>query len=120
MVDAGKALRPTGGYTYDPAANGGTGGDVEATEDLFDSRCKLQARNLVTSDSEVGGRTSTTVRFELHLPADTDPLTRGDIWELTALSSLSLLSVGQRFRVQGPAGKSLATARRYEVEVVVS
>lgn len=120
MVDEGQASRPTGGLVFDPAANGGTGGDVEETSPLFSSRCKVQTRNLVARESEVGGRTSVSVRTELHLPAATDPLAVGDVFELTAVSDLSLSVVGQRLRVVGPVSGSLKTARRYEVEEVVS
>lgn len=120
MVDSGTAKRPTGGYVYDPSANDGDGGDVLATDDLFDSRCKIQTRNLVAREEEVGARTSVTVRTELHLPAGTDPLVAGDVWELTAVHALSLGVVGQRLRVIAPVAGSLKTARRYEVEEVVA
>ena len=120
MVDAGKALRPTGGYVYDPNANGGTGGDVLATDELFTSRCKVQTRNVMARESEVGGRTSTTVRMEIHLPADTAPLTVGDLWEFTAVSPLSLATIGQQVRVIAPVAGTFKTAARYEVEEVVS
>lgn len=114
MVDTGKALRPTGGYELVD------GEDVLATEDLFTSVCKVQTRNLVARESEVGARTSVSIRTELHLPASTEPLAAGDLWEITAVHPLSLATVGQRVRVVGPVTGSLKTARRYEVEEVVS
>lgn len=114
MVDAGQASRPTGGYEYEG------GEDVLAAEDLFESPCKIQTRNLVAREAEVGGRTSVSVRTELHLPASTDPLEAGDLWEITAAHALSLSAVGQVLRVIGPVAGSLKTARRYEVEEVVS
>lgn len=120
MLDTGKALRPTGGYVYDPDANNGEGGDVLATTDLFTSKGKAQTRNLVAREAEVGGRTAVSVRTELHLPADTEPLQVDDLWEWTAVHDLSLAVVGQRLRVLGPVTGSLKTARRYEVEQVVS
>lgn len=116
MLDEGKALRPTGGTTYDPV----TQTEVEAADELFISRCKTQARNLQARDSEVGGRTSTSVRTELHLPADSPALKPGDLWEFTAAHPLSLTRVGQRVRVAGPVAGTLKTAARYEVEEVVS
>lgn len=119
-VDTGTAKRPTGGYVYDPAANGGTGGDVQATADLFTSPCKVQARNLVARESEVGGRTAVYVRTELHLPASTAPLEVGDLFEFTVTDALSLVTAGQRVRVTGPVTGSLKTARRYEVEEVLT
>lgn len=118
MLDVGTASRPTGGYTYDPSANGGQGGDVETTSDLFTSPCKIQSRNLVTQAAEVGERTAIVVRTELHLPVSTAPLTTGDLWEVTTPHALSTVPTGQRYRVVGPVGKTLATARRYDVEEV--
>jgi hypothetical protein len=117
MLDTGTAKRPTGGSTYNPA----TQASVTAYADLFtDTPCKLQARGLVSTINEVGDRSATTIRVELHLPASTDPLTTGDVWEITAASNLSMATVGDRFRVVAPFAKSVATARRYEVERVVS
>lgn len=114
MLDTGRALRPTGGYEYV------NGEEVQATEELFTSRCKAQTRTLVARESEVAGRTSTSIRTEIHLPADTDPLKVGDLWEFTAVSPISLAVVGQRVRVLGPVTGTLKTAARYEVEQVVT
>lgn len=119
MLDTGKALRPTG-TTYDPAADGGNGATVTTYDDLFASKCKVNTRNLVAREAEVGGRTSTSIRMELHLPAGSDPLRENDVWEFTAVHPLSLTTVGQRLRVVGPVAGTLKTAARYEVEAVVS
>ena len=115
MVDAGTAMRPTGGMVYDP----GSQSEVEATAHLFTSRCKIQARDLQARDEQVGGRTATTVRLELHLPADTAPLEVGDLFEVTAVHPLSTARL-TRYRVLAPVGKTWATANRYEIEEVVS
>lgn len=119
MLDAGKALRPTG-TTYDPTADDGNGATVTTFDDLFASKCKVNTRNLVARDAEVGGRTSTSIRLELHLPADSAALQEDDVWEFTAVHPLSLTRVGQRVRVVGPVAGTLKTAARYEVEQVVS
>lgn len=115
MLDAGTALRPIGGMVYNPDLQQ----EVEATDPLFPSRCKIQARNIQARDEQVGGRTATTVRLELHLPADTPPLKVGDLWEVTAVHPLSTARL-TRYRVLAPVGKTLATANRYEIEEVVS
>lgn len=114
MVDTGTAKRPTGDYEYVD------GVEVLATEDLFTSRCKVQTRNLVAREEQVGARTSVSVRTELHLPASTDPLQVGDLFEFTAVDPLSLAVVGQRVRIVAPVSGSLKTARRYEVTEAVS
>lgn len=118
MLDTGKALRPIGGgMVYDKILQR----DVEPTEGLFGPvRCKVQTRNVQARESEVGGRTSTAIRLELHLPADSPAMEVGDLWEFTAAHPLSLTRVGQRVRVVGPVAGTLKTAARYEVEEVLS
>lgn len=121
MLDAGKALRPTGeGFVYDDV----TQTDVEATEPLFGDDtpvpCKVQTRTIQARESQVGGRTAVEVRTELHLPVATPPLAVGDVWEFVTVHPLSLSVVGQRMRVLAPVAGTLKTARRYEVEEVVS
>lgn len=114
MLDAGQALRPTG----PPAYNKELQQNVTPTELLFPSRCKIQARELQAREAEVGGRTATTVRLELHLPATTPPLDVDDLWEVTATHPLSTARL-VRYRVLAPVGKTLATANRYEIEETV-
>lgn len=116
MLDTGKALRPTGGRTYDP----GTQTEGDAFTDLDSGPCKIQDRGLVATQAEVGERTSVSARLSLHRPVASTALRVGDVWEMTAASSMSLSSVGDRFRVVGIAPGTIKTARRYEVEVVLS
>lgn len=119
MVDAGKALRPTGEWEMlDIGLEDDV--EVEVTVPLFESRCKVQTRQVQARESEVGGRTAVEVRTELHLPADTAPLAVGDLWEFVTVHPLSLQVVGQRLRVTSPVAGTLKTARRYSVEEVVS
>lgn len=117
MLDEGRALRPIG-QEYDPAQQAQV--TTYDPDFGFTSRCKLQSRVLVAQEAQAGGRTVTTARLELHLPIDTEPLTTGDVWELTARDPQSSAAVGHRFRVQGPHEKTMATARRYDIEAVVS
>lgn len=114
MLDYGRAERPTGEPTYVDQEY------VQGYEVLFYSKAKVQSRALAVEVEEVGERTATTVRLQLHLPADTDPLTVGDVWEVTAVHALSTAVVTARYRVTAPVGKTLATARRYEVEEIAS
>lgn len=115
MLDTGKALRPTGGWTV-------VGGiEVPATTNLFSSvACKVQTRDVQAVESEVAGRTAVEVRTELHLPASSAPLAVGDLWEITAVHALSFAVVGARYRVTAPVAGTLKTARRYQVEQEVS
>ncbi len=114
MLDVGTAKRPTGGFV-----NVG-GVDVEDSDDLFSSVCKIQDSGLSLQEAEVGGRTSVASRPQLHLPVGTTPLTVGDLFEITSVSAFSSVPVGRVYRVLGPVEKSWPTARRYDVEAVVS
>jgi hypothetical protein len=117
MLDTGTMRRATGSTTQDPDS----GSTVPEFADLFTSKAKIQTRNLQAREAEVGGRTATSVRVELHLPISAPAVEVGDVWEVTrvhALSDRQLL--GRKFRVIAPVGKSFATARRLEVEEVVA
>lgn len=114
MVDSCTASRPNG----TEAQNEETGTTEPAYDELFTSACKIQERAVVALDSEVGSRTATTVRLELHLPISTDVLAALDVVEVTASADASL--VGRAFTVAGPVGKTFGTARRYEVTEVVA
>lgn len=117
MADAGIMRRPTGRTTLDPV----TDQESEVFTDLFTSKAKIQTRNLVSTVSEAGGRSVTTVRMELHLPVTVAAVRTGDIWEHTTVGPLSDPQlVGRKFRVISPVGKTWATARKLEVEEVVS
>lgn len=116
MVDRGIMRRPTGLSTQDPDS----GAETPTFDDLFESKAKIQARNLQAITQEVGGTTSTSVRVELHLPVSAPAVQVGDVWEHTRVSSLSDVQLlGRKFRVVAPVGKSFATARRLEVEEVI-
>jgi hypothetical protein len=117
MTDTVTVRRATGNTTQDPD----TGSTVPVYADLFTSKCKVQARSLQALTAEAGGRTATTVRLELHLPLSVDPARTGDVAEVTAVGTLSDAQLlGRKFRITAPVAKSFATARRYEVEEVVS
>jgi hypothetical protein len=117
MTDTVIVRRPTGTYTPDPV----TGSDVPVYADQFTSKCKVQARNLVSREAEAGGRTVTSVRLELHLPLSAGAVQTGDVAEITAVGALSDVQLlGRKFRITAPVAKSFATARRYEVEAIVS
>lgn len=109
---------PSGATTQDPDT--GTTTPVMLTR--FTSKCKVQARNLAVQDAEVGGRTAEIIRAELHLPVDAPAVQPGDVAEITAVGALSDVTLlGRKFTIQGGTPpKSHATARRLEVEEVVS
>jgi len=117
MTDTVVVRRATGATAQDPD----TGTTTPTYADLFSSPCKVQARALGALTAEAGGRTATTVRVELHLPLSAAALETFDVAEITAVGPLSDPQlVGRKFTITAPVAKSFATARRYEVEQVVS
>lgn len=118
MTDTVTISYETGATTQDPE----TGSETPVYATRFSSKCKVQSRAVVVRDAEVGGRTAETVRAELHLPVNAPAVQPGDRAEITAVGSLSDVTLlGRVFTVQGGTPpKSLATARRLDVEEVVS
>lgn len=117
MTDSGIMRRPTGNTVLDEA----TGRETPEYEDVFTSKAKIQTRGLASRDSDVGGRIATEIRLELHLPIDAPAVKVDDVWEHTGAGPMSDPQlVGRTFRVVAPVGKSYATARRIDVEEVVS
>lgn len=113
MLDAGTASRPTGtAYT--------AGAEVTTYTSLFSSACKVQGSGLQAQDAEVGARTSVIVPLQLHLPAATAALAVGDVFTVTTPHILSTVPTGAVYRVTAPVEGSFRTARRYQVERVVS
>ena len=105
----------------EPVQDPDTGTEAPAYADQFTSKCKVQHRTLVVRDEEAGGRTASTVRLELHLPVGAPAVQTGDVAEITAVGALSDMHLlGRKFTIAAPVAKSFATARRYEVEEVVS
>jgi hypothetical protein len=122
MLDTFDIGVPTGGYTYDPAANGGTGGDVETITPLFATVGRVKVGGgLAAREAEAGGRTVVTVVRELHIPVGSAAVPVGAVAVCTAVhptSDPTLLNA--RLRLAGPAPGSQTTARRLEVEEVLT
>jgi hypothetical protein len=117
MTDTCIVRRPNGLTAQDAS----TGREVPLYDDLFTSKCKVQARSLQALEAEAGGRTATTVRLELHLPLSAAAAQAYDVAEITAVGALSDMQLlGRKFTIAAPVAKSYATARRYEVEGFVS
>lgn len=116
MLDHGTAWRPTGETAYDPGAQA----RVPVFVELFSSRCKVKDRVMSSVEEQVGGRTVVTTRPALHLPTSTPALQAGDEWRMASVDVLSAVSASSVFTVQAPFDKSLATARRYDIEEQVT
>jgi hypothetical protein len=117
MTDTVTVRYATGTTTIDET----TGSETPVYATRFTSKCKIQTRALQARQEEVGGRTATTVTVELHLPVDSPATEPGDIAEITAVGALADVQLlGRKYRIVAPVAKSYATARRLDVEEIVS
>lgn len=87
---------------------------------LYTGPCKRQSPAGVRAEiiAEAADHNSTLSRLQLHIPASAPQIPLGALVTLTA-APLEPRSIGRRWRVDGPAGKSFATAQRLNVMEVV-
>lgn len=87
-----------------------TGADTEVPGALvYDGGCKLQSREGEIRNGEVADSTTTTQRWEVHVPVSSGPYLKGDV--VTVL--------GRKFRVEGLHVKTWQTAQRLPVVEVL-
>ena len=105
MTDTFDIGIPTGGYTYDPNANGGTGGDVEEIEPLFTTPGYFAAGARAVRSTEVGGRTALEQAAELRIPWDSPEVPANAVAVCTAIGpNTPPRMLGRRVRVDGSGG----------------
>lgn len=107
MTDTFDIGVPTGGYTYDPNANGGTGGDVEEIAPLFTTRGYFSsgARSMGVRSSEAGGRTVLEATSELRIPWDADEVPSNAVAVCVEVGPTTPpRMLGRRVRVDGSGG----------------
>ena len=114
MVDGCRIRRRTGETVRD--------GPHEVPEyypDIYDGKCRIQQGTVLgfrTAHPTVGGRVSSIVVRNVHLPIGSPEVHVDD--EIIPTTSRDPILIGRILRVVGGAGKTYATARRYEVEEV--
>ncbi len=105
MTDTFSIGIPSGAYTYDPTANGGTGGDVETITPLFSTPGYFARGARAVTASEVGGRTSLEATSELRIPWDADEVPSNAVAVCTAIGAdTPPRLLGRRVRVDGSGG----------------
>jgi len=120
MLDTFDIKQPTGGYVYDPAANGGTGGDVVAYTLLFSTSGRVKDMTLIR-DGEGGARTVSTSQRELHIPVDSPAVPAGAVAFVTSVHpSSDPTLMGAQLHIEGQGPGSQTTARRLEVTETIS
>ena len=120
MLDTFDIKQATGGYVYDPAANGGTGGDVQEFTLLFSTGGRVKDMTLIR-DGEGGGRTVSTSQRELHIPVDSPAVPAGAVAFVTSVHPSSDPTLtGAQLHIEGQGPGSQTTARRLEVTETIS
>ena len=118
MVDTCEIrLRSTTSPAVDPATGKHT--TVPGTV-IYTGRCKRQSPPGVRAELQVdaGDRDTTLSRSQIQIPADAVPIPQSAVVVMLACP-YEPSSVGRRFKVDGPAGKSMATAQRLNVTEVI-
>lgn len=117
MLDEFELRVYTGGWAYNPD----TGQDERAYDVAFTTPGRVKVATTVPADSEVGGRTATTVRRELHIPYDSPAVPAGAVAVCTYVDESSDPTLlGAELTLAGPAPGSQTTARRLLVEEVIA
>lgn len=81
--------------------------------------CKRQSSTArFEATANAGGRAVTESRIQMHIPASAPRIPTGAIVTVIACRN-DPHSVGQKFHVDGPAGKTWPTAQRFNVTEVV-
>lgn len=105
------------GWTFDPDL----GEDVQAVTPLFTTAGRLKVPGNVVLESDVGERSVVSTRRELHIPVGSQAVPIGAVAQCTAIDATSDPTLlGTIVRVSGPAPGSQTTARRLQVEEVLS
>lgn len=117
MLDTFAIKTPTG-TAYNPA----TGNDETTYADLFTTKGRVKVSGgLSARESEAGGRTVVTVVRELHIPVSSAAVPTGAVAVCTVVHATSDPTLlGATLRLAGPAPGSQTTARRLEVEEVLT
>lgn len=117
MLDTFAITYPTGATTTDAS---GTETPVYATDFTTLGRMKTST-GLAVRDEEVGARTAAVVTRELHIPVSKPAVRAGAVAVCTAVHHTSDPTLlGARVTIAGAAPGSQTTARRLQVEEVVS
>lgn len=95
------------------------GKTVPVMETVWSGLGKVQSQQSYPSQPEVGGGTVTLAVFEVHIPvgAEVAPLV-DDVFVVDVSRDMAL--AGSRFRVRVDPSKTWRTARRFNVEELVS
>lgn len=106
------------GIHYDPD----TGTEVEGWETIFTTQGRVKVIGAYGIDREVGGRTTTEVVRELHIPVDSDVVPAKATALCTAIDDPTTdpMLLGARMILDGPTPGSQTTARRMKITEVLT
>ena len=116
MVDTIRFAEP-GTETFDP--NAGTY-VTTAGDTIYEGPCQVQVTDTVPRDATVGETQIAVERIIVKIPWDAAAIPVNSVGEITAVSAVSGVVVGTRYRVVGSNDKTFQTASRYPCELVTS
>lgn len=117
MLDVFEFRVPNGSMEYDPQLQA----EVEGYDVAFSTRGRVKVEGLVGRDAEAGGRTVVTVTRELSIPVGSPAVPAGAYAVATKVHpTTDPTLLGARLRLTGPAPGSQTTARRLQVEEVLT
>lgn len=87
---------------------------------IYEGPCQVQVTDTVPRDATVGETEIAVERIVIKVPWDADPIPVNSVGEITAVSAVSGVVVGTRYRVIGSHDKTFQTASRYPAELVTS
>lgn len=113
MIDACTITRGGGEETMDPETGEYT---TPAGSTIYVGKCEVQVSDSLSArDADAGGEVATILRLTLKVPVSVTGIRKNDVAVITG-SMLDPDLVGRKFRVTAGHSKSLATARRMQVE----
>lgn len=122
MLDTFDIKTSTGGWVYDPSADGGDGADVEATTLLFTTKGYIPpSAGVLSQSAQAGDRTVLSARREVRIPWDSEAVPVNAIAVCTAVGPLTPPRMfGKTYRVGGSDGASQGTACHLEILEVLT
>lgn len=103
-------------WSYDPAADGGKGADVQTVTPLFSTAGRLTEHGTAVSEAEAGERTVVETHRELHIPWNSPAAPVNAVAQCTAIHpTTDPTLLGTIVRLSGPVPATQKTARRLQV-----
>lgn len=87
---------------------------------IYDGPCQVQVTDTIPRDATVGETQIVVERIIVKIPWDAVAIPVNSVGEITAVSSVSGVVVGTRYKVDGSHDKTFQTASRYPCKLVTT